>query len=131
MEIHVCIQHNGVFFHLYVFFVAMQRIFISGPVVVSPLEEIIFEAYLPGLKLLNPKWWKKKDGSTEEIEINPKKYSFTKDLNNKYKFIIFNAEEEDSAEYQISSTNMKSNAIYVHVDGKYIHVHYINFEKVT
>lgn len=106
---------------MYIFFVATQRIFISGPVVVSSLEEIIFEAYLPGLELLNPKWWKKKDGSTKEIEINPEKYSFTKDLNNKYRFIIFNAEGEDSAEYQISSTNMKSNAIYVHVDGKYIH----------
>lgn len=115
------------FFYLYIFFVATQRIFISGPVVVSPSEEIIFEAYLPGLQLLNPKWWKKKDGSTKEIEINSEKYSVTIDHDNKYKFIILNAEEEDSAEYQISSTDMKSNAIYVHVDGKYIH--YIIFKE--
>lgn len=120
----ICIQH--IFFYLYIFFVATQRIFISGPVVVSSKEEIIFETYLPGLQLLNIKWWKKKDGSTEEIGINSEKYD-TKEQNNEYKFIISNAEEEDSAEYQISSTDMKSNAIYVHVDGKYIH--YIIFKE--
>lgn len=120
----ICIQH--IFFYLYIFFVATQRIFISGPVVVSSKEEIIFEAYLPGLQLLNIKWWKKKDGSTKEIGINSEKYD-TKEQNNEYTFIISNAEEEDSAEYQISSTDMKSNAIYVHVDGKYIH--YIIFKE--
>lgn len=120
----ICIQH--IFFYLYIFFVATQRIFISGPVVVSSKEEIIFETYLPGLQLLNIKWWKKKDGSTKEIGINSEKYD-TKEQNNEYKFIISNAEEEDSAEYQISSTDMKSNAIYVHVDGKYIH--YIIFKE--
>lgn len=111
---------------MYIFFVATQRIFISGPVVVSSKEEIIFETYLPGLQLLNIKWWKKKDGSTKEIGINSEKYD-TKEQNNEYTFIISNAEEEDSAEYQISSTDMKSNAIYVHVDGKYIH--YIIFKE--
>lgn len=118
----------NIFFFLFVYiFVATQRIFIAGPVVVSSKEEIIFEAYLPGLQLLNLKWWKKKDGSTKEIGINSEKYSSTKDQNNKYKFIISNAEEEDSAEYQISSTDMKSNAIYVHVDG--IYIHYIIFKE--
>lgn len=96
-------------------------IFISGPVVVTPLETITFHAFLPNQKISNIKWWKIKDQSKKDVEIGSEKYSVICEGDNIYKFEIFSAEKKDSAAYQCIADNMKSNMINVHVDGKYIH----------
>lgn len=104
-----------------IFFVEGEMIFISGPVVVSPSETITFHAFLPNQKISNMKWWKIKDQSKKEVEIDRKKYLEIKEGNNICRFEIVSAEKEDSATYQCIADNMKSNTINVHVDGKFIH----------
>lgn len=98
-------------------------IFISGPVVVSPSETITFHAYLPNTNLSDVEWWKIKDQSNKEVKITSKKYSVLNEGGNIYRFEIFNAEKKDSAAYQCIADNMKSNTIYVCVDGKLIYSH--------
>lgn len=97
-------------------------IFISGPVVVSPTETITFHTFLPNQNFLNMKWWKIKDQSRREVDIGSGKYSVINEGNHIYRFEIVNAEKEDSAAYQCTADNMKSNTINVHVDGKCIHL---------
>lgn len=92
-------------------------IFISGPVLVSPTKSFKFQANLSD-QTSNGKWWKIKDGTTEEIKIDNKKY-FTYYKGNICEIEINDAEEEDSATYQFSLNNIKSNKIYTLVDGKY------------
>lgn len=102
-----------------IFLVEGEMIFISGPVVVSPSETITFHAFLPDQNVSNVKWWKIKDQSKKEVEIGSGKYSVIYEGDNINRFEIFNAEKEDSATYQCIADNMKSNTIYVHVDGKF------------
>lgn len=104
-----------------IFFVEDQMIFMSGPVVVSPSETITFHAFLPNQKISKIKWWKIKDQSKKEVEIGSEKYLLLNEGGNIYRFEIVNAEKEDSAAYQCITDNMKSNMIYVNVDGKCIH----------
>lgn len=106
---------------MYDFFVEGEMIFISGPVVVLPSDTIIFHAFMPNQNFSNMKWWKIKDQSNKEVEIGGGKYSVIYEGGNIYRFKIFNAEKEDSAAYQCSADNMKSNTIYVHVDGKFVY----------
>lgn len=99
-------------------FVVRQMIFISGPVVVSPSETINFQAFLPDKQFSNAKWWKITKQSTTEIQPDTKKY-LTYQKNNIHAIEIINAEKGDSAAYQFSLDNMKSNKIHTFVDGKY------------
>lgn len=107
---------------MYDFFVEGQIILLSGPVVVLPSDTIIFHAFLPNQNFSNMKWWKIKDQSKREVEIVRRKYSEINEGYNIYRFEIFNAEKEDSAAYQCTADNMKSNTINVYVDGKYMHL---------
>lgn len=99
-------------------FVVRQMIFISGPVVVSPSETINFQAFLPDKQFSNAKWWKITKQSTTEIQPDTKKY-LTYQKNNIHAIEIIDAEKGDSAAYQFSLDNMKSNKIHTFVDGKY------------
>lgn len=104
-----------------IFFVEGQLIFITGPVVVLPSETIIFHVFLPNQNCSNINWWKIKDQSKRRVETGSGKYSVIQEVNNIYRFEIVTAEKEDSAAYQCTADNMKSNMINVHVDGKYIY----------
>lgn len=96
-------------------------IFISGPVVVSPSETIIFHVFLPNQSISKIKWWRIKDHSIKELKIDSEKYLVIIEGDNRYRFEIVNAEKDDSARYQCTADSMKSNTINVHVDGKYIY----------
>lgn len=61
-----------------------------------------------------------KDHSIKEIKPDKTKYLYQK-KDNIQRFEITIAEKDDSATYQFSLNNMRSNKISVHVDGKYIH----------
>lgn len=100
------------------FFVVRQMIFISGPVVVSPSETINFQAFLPDKQFSNARWWKITKQSTTEIQPDTKKYLLYQ-RNKIHAIEIINAEKGDSAAYQFSLDNMKSNKIHTFVDGKY------------
>lgn len=102
----------------FIFFVVRQMIFISGPVVVSPSETINFHAFLPDKKFSIAKWWKIAKQSTTEIQPDTKKY-LTYQKNKIHAIEIINAVKGDSAAYQFSLDNMKSNKIHTFVDGKY------------
>lgn len=98
-------------------------IFISGPVVVAPSETITFHANLPGREISNAKWWKIKDQTKKELEVNNNNFKYCiYQTEDKIRFEITSAEKEDSAAYQLSWNTRKSNRINVHVDGKYIHL---------
>lgn len=89
---------------------------ISGPAVVSPLETIKFQTVLPDKGFSQAKWWKVTEQSTTEIQFGTEKY-LTCPKNKTLK--IVNADKGDSAAYQFSLDNMKSNKIHTFVDGKY------------
>lgn len=91
---------------------------ISGPAVVSPLETITFQTVLPDKRFSQAKWWKVTEQSTTEIQFGAEKY-LTYQKNKTLVFEIVNADEGDSAAYQFSLDNMKSNKIHTFVDGKY------------
>lgn len=98
-------------------------LFISGPIVVSPLETITFQANLPRRGNMNARWWKIKDQSKEELE-DDQKYRIIYQTNDTVCFEIFWADKEDSAAYQLSLGKRRSNKINVLVDGKYVHLLY-------
>lgn len=102
-----------------IFFLESEFIFISGPVMVSPSDDIDFLVRLPEKSYGIPRWWKIKDQSIKEIEFDAKKYSYS-NKNRLHKMRITNATMEDSAQYQFSLGNSKSNKIYVYVEGKSI-----------
>lgn len=93
-----------------------EMLFISGPVVVSPLKRITFQAYLPGREKMNAKWWKIKDHTKEELEDDNQKYHINYQSNNIVCLEIFWADQEDSAAYQLSLGKRRSNRINVCVD---------------
>lgn len=98
---------------------------ISGPVLVSPTTIFKFQAKCKlSDQPSNGKWWKIKYGTTEEIKIDNKKYS-TYYKGNICEIEIYDAEEEDSATYQFSLNNIKSNKIFTLVDGKYSNLSYL------
>lgn len=99
-------------------------IFISGPVVVSPSDTITFHVYLSSQHISNVQWWKIKGLSKIEVEFDNVRYKLIKEGDNIYKFEITNAKSEDSGSYQCIADNMKSNTIYVYVNGKYIYLCY-------
>lgn len=99
------------------FFVEDKFIFISGPVMVSPSDDIDFLVHLPQKSHGIPRWWKIKDQSIKEIEFISKKYSYRNE-NRIHRMKITKATIEDSAEYQFSLGNKKSNKIYVYINGK-------------
>lgn len=86
---------------------------------VTPNKTITFHAFLPNQNFSNMKWWKIKDQSKSEINIGNGKYSDINKRCNIYRFEIFNADKEDSATYQCTADDMRSNTINVYVDGKY------------
>lgn len=79
---------------------------------------------MPGA-ISNALWWKINDKSTEALKDDNRKYCLSQ-MKDKMRFEITLAEKEDSAAYQLHWKKKKSNKIYVHVDGKYIH-HLIPF----
>lgn len=97
-------------------------LFISGPVLVSPLETITFQANLTGLANMNAMWWKIKDHKKERIKHANQKYHITYQSTDKVSLDIFWADEEDSAAYQLSLGKRRSNKINVCVDGKYVNL---------
>lgn len=92
---------------------------------VSPSDDIDFLVCLPKQSHGIPRWWKIKDQSIKEMEFGSIKYSYSNE-NQIHKMKITNATIEDSAEYQFSSGNNRSNKIYVYVDGKYIFNFFFN-----
>lgn len=100
-------------------FLESELIFISGPVMVSPSEDIDFLVRLPEKSHGIPRWWKIKDQSIKEIEFDNIKYTYH-NKNRIHEMKITNATMEDSAQYQFSLGNTKSNKIYVYIEGKYI-----------
>lgn len=102
-------------------FVEGQMVFISGPVVVAPSETITFHTFIPHQTVSNIKWWKIKDQSKKEVETGSEKYSLKSKGDGIYVFEIVNADKEDSAAYQCTTDDMKSNTINVLVNGKYTH----------
>lgn len=97
-------------------------LFISGPVVVSPLETITFQADLPNRGNMNARWWKIKDQSKEEIQHDNQKYRIIYQTNDTVCLEIFWADKEDSAAYQLSLGKRRSYKINVFVNGKYVHL---------
>lgn len=100
-------------------------IFISGPVAVFPSSTIEFQTFLPFHgKFSNPQWLKMKNNFVREIkeDIKNQKYFITrtKGLNFIETLEIADAGEGDSATYQLSFGNMKSNKIRTFVDGMFI-----------
>lgn len=89
---------------------------------VSPLERITFQAYLPGREKMNAKWWKIKDHTKEELKDDNQKYQINYQSTDKVSLEIFWADQEDSAAYQLSLGKRRSNRIYVLVDGKYVNL---------
>lgn len=106
-------------------FVGHQLIFISGPVVVSPSSTITFHVYLSNQNILNVEWWKIKGQSQKQLVPDNEKYKSIYEGNNIYKFEITTAKPEDSGTYHCIANNMKSNTLYVYVNGKYIHIFYV------
>lgn len=104
------------------FILESEMLFISGPVVVSPLKRITFQAYLPGREKMNAKWWKIKDHTKEELKVDNQKYHINYQSNDIVCFEIFWADQEDSAAYQLSLGKRRSNRINVCVDGKYVNL---------
>lgn len=96
-------------------------IIISGPVVVSPGETITFQAYLSDKKFSDGKWFKLKNSYITQIEVDHKKYCTLHNFEklNVHQLDITNAEEDDSATYQFSINDIRSNTITTCVDGKY------------
>lgn len=84
---------------------------------VSPSDDIDFLVYLPKQSHGIPRWWKIKDQSIKEIEFGSNKYSYRNE-NRIHRMKITNATKEDSAEYQFSLGDKRSNKIYVYIDGK-------------
>lgn len=86
---------------------------------VSPSDDIDFLVHLPPKKSRNSKVVedKLKDKSIKEIDLGSNKYSYRNE-NRIHRMKITNATIEDSAEYQFSLGNKKSNKIYVYIDGK-------------
>lgn len=97
-------------------------LFISGPVVVSPLERITFQAYLPERERMNAKWWKIKDHTKKELRDDNQKYHINYQSTDKVSLEIFWADQEDSAAYQLSVGKRRSNRINVRVDGKCVNL---------
>lgn len=93
-------------------------IIISGPVLVSPTTVFKFQAYLSD-QTSKGTWRKMKDDTFQEIKIDNEKY-FMYYKGNICEIEIHNAEEGDSATYQFSLNNIKSNKIFTLVDGKYL-----------
>lgn len=106
-------------------FVEEQLIFISGPVVVSPSSTITIHVYLSNQNILDVKWWIIRGQSKKELILDNEKYKFVPEEDNIYKFEITTAKPEDSGAYQCIADNMKSNTLYVYVNGKYIHLSYV------
>lgn len=105
----------------FLIFIESQMIFISGPVVVAPLETITFHAFSHSQKISNIKWWKIKDQSKEEVKTGSEKYLSTSKGDEISILEIVNTEKKDSGAYQCTADSMESNTINVHVDGKYIY----------
>lgn len=88
-----------------------EMFFMSGPVVVSPKDIITFQLYMSREDHLKTKWLRIKDQSIKELNPDNKKYLYIEKG-----FQITDAEKEDSATYQFSLNNKKSNKISVYVD---------------
>lgn len=70
---------------------------------------------------LNAKWFKIKRDSKKEINLGSTKYiiSNTSDGTKTQAFDVVHAGEEDSAGYQLTIDNFRSNMINTFVDGMY------------
>lgn len=100
-------------------------IFIDGPTVVAPTKTIKFRTeYNITQRFSNPMWLKIKHFLAKEIVFDGAKYSVyntasTSSIKNQ-KFVITEAEKEgDTAAYQLSLDNMRSNKLNIFVDSKH------------
>lgn len=106
-------------------FAVTKMIFISGPVIVSPLDKIIFHAYLCDHTSSSGAWLKIADCLTREIEPdNKNSFTYRNDHDKTRIFEILEADKDDSGTYQFSLGNLKSNKIRTFVDGKYFQLCY-------
>lgn len=96
-------------------------IFISGPVVVSPSDNITLHTFMLDQNYANAEWWKIKNRLTTEIKIDGKKYRTYQNTDKPF-IEIHEANQEDSAAYQLSLGDMKSNIINIFVDGRYAQI---------
>lgn len=97
-------------------------IFISGPVVVSPSDNIKFlTMFTSNQNCRNAKWFKIKKSSKKEIDFGSTKYiiSNTSDGTKTQYFDVVHAGEEDSTGYQLILDGFTSNMINTFVDGMY------------
>lgn len=97
-------------------------VFISGPVVVSPNDNIKFlTMFTSNQNCFNAKWFKIKEGSEKEIDFGSTKYiiSNTSDGTKTQAFDVVLAGEEDSAGYQLTIGGFRSNMINTFVSGMY------------
>lgn len=102
--------------------VASQMIFISGPVVVSPGDNMTFlTIFTPNQNCLNARWFKIKKYSKKEIDLGSTKYivTNTSDGTKIQAFEVVHTGEEDSAGYQMTIDDFRSNMINTFVDGMY------------
>lgn len=107
---------------LYIFS-ARNMIFISGPVAVFPSSTIAFQTcLLSHERCSNPQWLKIKNNFVKEIKADTKKYFIMRStgLSFSERLEIAAAGEGDSATYQLSFGNIKSNKIKTFVDGMFI-----------
>lgn len=99
-----------------------QMIFIAGPTVVAPAGIIKFRTeYHISESFSNPMWLKIKNFLAKEIVFDGAKYSVYNTASastiKNQKFVIADAEKEgDTAAYQLSLSNRKSNKLNIFVD---------------
>lgn len=105
-------------------------IFISGPVVVSTDGIIRFQTqFTTDQNSLHAKWLKCKRNTKKEITFGITKYLWpinriTKEIKTQT-FDIVDLGEDDSAGYQLSLDDLKSNEINTFIDGLYSHIFFI------
>lgn len=103
-------------------------IFISGPVVVSTDGVIRFlTQFTADQNCLNAKWLKCKRNTKKEITFGSTKY-FIYNICEEIKtqtVEIVDVGEDDSAGYQLSLDDLKSNQINTFIDGLYSHFFFL------
>lgn len=108
----------------YFVFIADEIVFISGPMVVAPFANIELRAdYQSNQGVKNSKWMKIKKFTTNQLSFENPKYSIENLASyiKTQKILIAKAEtKEDSAAYQLSLDNIKSNKINIFVDGNLV-----------
>ena len=101
------------FFHWISF--AVNKLFISGPVVVSPKGCILFKTVYPkDFKVLEAKWIKTMDNESTEIDFSEDGYSMrNRGGNPQTQSVEIPSSKDNVVSFQLCYDNMKSNIIIV------------------